>query len=164
MSHRFTRRGLIGTVGVVGAVAAVPVMGTRSGALPSSSGALVTLGTPVRVFDSRALVPPGNGARIVAGESVGVPIGAAIDGGPALAAFVNLTVTETEGSGYLVVRGSVVREGVPLPPTSNINWWASGLTLANLVLTTVGAENFIEVHCSVGATHFIVDLFGWVSA
>jgi len=52
---------------------------------------------------------------------------------------------------------------VPLPETSNINWWTSGLTLANLTLSTVGGENALEVHCEGnGRTHVIVDVQGYV--
>jgi hypothetical protein len=48
-------------------------------------------------------------------------------------------------------------------PTSNINWQPTNQTLANLVLTTVGGENALEVHCDGGGrTHIIVDVFGYV--
>jgi hypothetical protein len=162
MSSSYTRRGLIGAAGMAVILPAAVARTTEPALAAPVSGPLVTLRTPVRVFDSRENVAPTFGAKISANQSVGVTIGAAIDGGPALSAFINVTVTQTEGGGYLVVRGSDLTGELPLPLTSNINWWASGLTLANLVLTTVGGENYIEVHCGAGSTHCIVDLYGWV--
>ncbi len=80
-----------------------------------------------------------------------------------MAAYLNITITQTEGAGYLVVRGSDLSGERPLPPTSNINWSATGQTLANLVLTVVGGENGVEVHAEgSGPTHVVVDLQGYV--
>ncbi len=63
-----------------------------------------------------------------------------------MAVFVNCTITDTEGSGYLVLRGSDLSGERPLPPTSNVNWSTSGQTLANLALCPGRRGNAIEVH------------------
>jgi hypothetical protein len=98
-------------------------------------------------------------------SSVAVTVSSAFADSPtgfALSVFVNCTVTGTEGAGYLVIRGSDLSGEVPLPATSNINWYQSNQTVANMVLSAVGGENAIEVHCEGGATHLIIDVFGYV--
>jgi len=51
---------------------------------------------------------------------------------------------------------------LPDPTTSNINW-ASGMTLANLALSTFCRENSIAVYClGVVRSHVIVDIEGYV--
>ena len=47
-----------------------------------------------------------------------------------------VTVTQTEGAGFLVVTGSDATGLRPDPTTSNVNWWSDAQTLANLVLST----------------------------
>ena len=46
--------------------------------------------------------------------------------------------------------------------TSNINWMSDGQTIANSSLVPVGSENVIDVICTGGETHFIIDLQGYV--
>ena len=126
-------------------------------------GVLVTLSTPVRVFDSRKVTPTWGGTKLASGQSVGIPLGGNFGGGIGISAFVNITITGTTGSGFLIVRPSDGAGNVPLPNTSNINWIAAGVTDANLTLVAVGFESYIEVHCAgSGSTHVIVDLQGYV--
>jgi hypothetical protein len=74
-----------------------------------------------------------------------------------------VTVTETEGAGFLRVFASDLSGEQPVPETSNVNWSANGLTLANLALTGVGGESGVEIFCGgAGRTHVIVDLQGYV--
>lgn len=119
---------------------------------------------PTRVFDSRQNVAPLNGQKLHTGDSVAVTVPADFgDGTIAVAMLVNVTVTQTEGTGYLVLRGSDLTGELPLPGTSNINWYGPGQTVANLVFTDVGGENAIEVHAGGnGAAHVIVDVQGFV--
>jgi hypothetical protein len=127
-------------------------------------GPLVVLFEPFRAYDSRTDAVPLGGAKLRSGESVAVtiPVGQE-EGGFVVAVFVNCTVTDTEGSGYLVVRGSDLSGERPLPRTSNVNWSTSGQTLANLTLCTLGGENAIEVHAGGnGRTHVVVDVQGYV--
>ena len=159
MSRRFTRRGLLGAGG---AAAAIP----RAAGAPAAAavgGTLKTLSNPVRVFDSRA---PGNffGRKLAAGDVVAVAVSGAYEGDDiASAVFVNVTITQTEGAGYLAVVGEDLSGEQPPPTTSNINWSAAGLTLANLALTTVGGEHSIAIWCRGGGrAHVIVDVQGYV--
>lgn len=160
MAHLFSRRrALVGGAAV--AAAAPAVASSQAGA--ATAGQLVTLLTPIRVFDSRDPASVLGGAKLAAGQSVAVTVSSAFEGGFALAVFVNVTVTATEGAGFLVVRGEDLSGERPLPATSNVNWSTSAQTLANLALTTVGGENAIEVHCGgAGRSHVIVDVQGYV--
>ena len=166
MSRLLTRRAVL-CVG--GAVASVP-LATGLGSLPARaapniSGPLVVLGQPERLFDSRTALRSLGGGKLAVGSSVAVTVVTNVPSGDFItAAFLNVTITETEGSGFLVLRPSDLTGEVPLPMTSNINWSTSGVTLANLVLTGVGGENAVEVHAGGlgGRTHIVVDLQGYV--
>lgn len=166
MPQLFSRRKLIG---VGGAAALVPIAANSSigqaASLPTVvTGPVFALFDPIRVFDSRSALPAFGGGKIVAGNSIGVSVGGIVGSGdPPAAVFVNVTITETEGSGFLVVRASDLSGERPLPATSNINWSQSGQTLANLVFTPVGGENHLEVHAEGnGRTHFILDVQGYI--
>jgi hypothetical protein len=170
MSRPISRRRLI----VAGGAASVGAMATgrhrvaavRPATSPTATapGPLVVLLEPVRAYDSRTDTAELGGAKLRSGESVIVTVPVfQEDGGFVSAVFLNCTITETEGSGYLVLRGSDLSGERPLPPTSNVNWSTSGQTLANLALCTVGGENGIEVHAGGnGRTHLIVDVQGYV--
>ncbi len=151
-----------------GAMVASPALTRRAAAAAPAStyGPLVVLRTPLRVFDSRTEPVAIGGGRLVSGQSVAVTVSAAfadIPSGFAHSVFVNCTITQTLGSGYLVIRGSDLTGELPLPSTSNINWTGPGQTLANLVLSEVGGESALEVHCAGGgSTQFIVDVQGYV--
>ena len=134
-------------------------------ALTTRPGPVVTLASPVRVYDSRTDPAPGRSS--CSGDRVAVSMGPAIIQVPAIqlanAVFVNVTITETEGAGFLVITGSVATGLGPDPTTSNINWWSDGQTLANLVLSTLGFESSVSVMCGgAGRTHVICDLCGYV--
>lgn len=166
MAKLFNRRAVIGAGG---AAALVPFVG-REGLVAAAPFPTVVTGVPsilfepVRVFDSRTTPVSLGGGKIVSGSSVGVPVGGVIpNGDPPAAVYVNLTITETEGSGFILVRASDLSGERPLPKTSNINWSSTGQTLANLVLTAVGGENYLEVHAGGnGRTHFILDVQAYV--
>lgn len=161
MSRPFSRRRVLAAGGTA-AVALPLALPTRASAA-ASSGQLKTLIDPVRVFDSREASSVLGGAKFAPGNVVAVAVSGAYDGfDVASAVFVNLTVTQTEGTGFLSVRGEDLSGLLPPPTTSNINWSATGLTLANLTLSTVGGENSIEIHCSGGRAHVIVDVQGYV--
>jgi hypothetical protein len=169
MSRFFSRRHLLGAGGVLAVsplLGPMPLAGAAAPALRdrTTPGPLSAYLPPVRVFDSRQHVAPLNGAKLQPGESVAVTVPADFgDGTFAVAVLVNCTVTQTEVSGYLVIRGSDLSGERPLPTTSNINWYAPNQTLANLTFTDVGGENALEVHNGgPGATHFIIDVQGFV--
>ncbi len=156
--------GPIGAIGVVGAagVVAAPAAGAQSppGSVPGQP--LVILTEPMRLLDTRVSTASRPAAKLQPGQSVGVTV-PSLDGNIVIAAYLNLTVTQTVGAGYLVVRGSDLSGERPLPQTSNVNWSTSGQTLANLVLTAVGGENGVEIHAAgTGPTDVVVDLQGYV--
>lgn len=169
MSHSLSRRKLIGAGGAV-ALAPIVLDGSIAYAAPATlvTGPVYVLVDPVRVFDSRTEPPGSGGGRLSGGSSVGVPFGfpvAAVSGGThsPSAVYINITVTDTLGGGYIVVRPSDPTGEKPLPPTSNVNWSTNGQTLANLAFVAIGDETYIEVHAGgPGSTHFIVDLQGYI--
>ena len=132
------------------------------GATPA--GPLVVYFEPIRVFDSRTEPVSLGGGKLSAGNSVAVTVpGAFEDGTIAVAVFINCTITDTEGAGYLLIRASDLSGERPLPKTSNINWSTTGQTLANFAIVPVGGENALEVHAGGGGkTHFVVDVQGYV--
>lgn len=169
MSRSMSRRKLIGAGG---AMAFAPVVFNASvvDAAPATirTGPVYVLVDPMRVFDSRTAPPASGGGRLTTGNSVGVPLGlpvSSVSGGmhaPA-AVWINITVTDTLGAGFVVVRPSDPTGERPLPPTSNVNWSTNRQTLANLALVAIGDETYIEVHAGgAGSTHVIVDLQGYI--
>jgi hypothetical protein len=143
-------------------VATAPAASAASppGAVPGQP--LVVLLTPMRLLDSRVSTPGGPAGKLQPGQSFGVTV-PSLDGNPVVAAYLNVTVTQTVGAGYLVVSASDLSGQRPRPATSNVNWSTTGQTLANLVLTAVGGENGVEVHAEgSGPTDVIVDLQGYV--
>jgi hypothetical protein len=169
VSHSISRRKLIGAGGAI-ALAPIVLDGSIANAAPSTirTGPVYVLVDPVRVFDSRTAPQGSGGGRLSTGSSVGVPFGlpvAAVSGGAhsPSAVYINITVTDTLGGGYLVVRPSDPTGEKPLPSTSNVNWSTNAQTLANLALVAIGDETYIEVHAGgAGSTHFIVDLQGYI--
>lgn len=161
MSRLLSRRRLIAAGGV--AAVATPLVHASPAAAAVSGGTLKTLVQPMRVFDSRR---PDNffGRKLSAGDVVSVAVSPAYQGDDfASAVFVNITITQTEGAGHLAIVGEDSSGDMPPPSTSNINWSTSGVTLANLALSTVGGEHSIAIWCGgFGSTHVIVDVFGYV--
>ena len=160
MTRLLSRRRVLGAGG---AAALVPVVSrpTAAGAA-TLGGQIVTLRTAIRVYDSRTDSILG-GAKLGPGDSLDVAVSSALEGNLALAVFVNCSITETEGSGFLVMRPTDTSGEAPFPATSNINWWTSGLTLGNAALVAVGSENSIEIHCrGAGRAHVIIDVQGYV--
>jgi len=162
MSRLFTRRAMVVAAG--GAATLSPVA-FRSGLARAAqpSGPLITLLTPLRVYDSRTDTGLLGGAKLVAGSAITVTVSVPDETRLLMAAFLNVTITETEGSGFLRVSGSDPSGERPIPVTSNINWSQNGQTLANLVLTTVGSESGVDISAGgAGRTHVVVDVQGYV--
>lgn len=160
-SSRLSRRRVIVAGGA--AAVAVPLVARPAAAAASSAGTLVVLSQPVRVFDSREASSVLGGDKFTVGDAVAVTVSAAYDPELASAVFANVTVTDTEGAGFLTVWAGDASGLVDPPGTSNVNWGAAGLTLANLALTQIGQENSIEIRCGgAGSAHVIVDIQGYV--
>ena len=156
--------GPVGAMGVIGAatLTGAPAAGAQTPSGGIAGEPLIILRDPMRLVDTRVSLPGGGPAKLQPGQSMVATV-TSLDGRIVTAAYLNVTVTGTVGAGYLVVRGSDLSGERPLPPTSNINWSASGQTHANLVLTSVGGENGVEVHCEgTGPTDVVVDLQAYV--
>ena len=148
-----TRRSLLGAAPVALAGAALVSRPSAAHALDVSGGTL-TLVEPFRLLDSR--VDPG--AKYATGDTatLTVPDLSTVHG-----VILNVTITGTEGSGFVRVANKVV-----LPaPTSNINWSAAGQTLANLAIvrTTAGASTVTLQFAGDGKTHVVIDVIGYIS-
>lgn len=170
MPQLFTRRKMIGVGGATALAPIATMSAVARAAAPTDTvtGPVIVLIEPIRVFDSRTAPPGLGGGKLVSGSSNGVSVGLLVERGLVTdprAVFVNVTITDTEGAGYLVVRASDLVGDRPLPRTSNINWSTNGQTLANLVVTTVGGENTLEVHAGgSGRAHYILDVQGFIPA
>ena len=163
MVRRLSRRRLIAST----AIGSPLVLAGRSAtAAAAPAGMLRTLSQPVRVFDSREPSSVLQGAKFRTGDVVAVTVSGAYEGDElATAVFVNITITQTEGAGYLALQADDLSGLAPPPTTSNINWSTGGVTLANLALSAVGGEHAVAVHCGGNAaarTHVVVDVQGYV--
>lgn len=151
----------IPTTGFVGDIVAVKnhlyyCYASNSGSNPKwakMSGSLVILPSSQRAYDSRSGAGP-----LSAGQTRDIGLTAA-SGFPAgvSAALLNLTITNTSGVGYLTVFST----GTGFPGTSNINWFTTGMTIANNATSAVNASGLVTVFCGGGSTDFILDVLGY---
>ena len=162
MSRLFTRRRMIVAVG--GATAMSPVaLGATSAAAAPPSGQLITLLTPLRLYDSRTDTTLLGGEKLVAGQAITITVAVPDEDRFLMAVFLNVTITESEGAGFLRVNGTDSSGERPAPITSNVNWSQDDQTLANLVLTSVGSEAGVDIFAGgSGRTHVVVDVQGYV--
>jgi hypothetical protein len=162
MSRLFTRRGMVVALG--GAATMSPVaLRASPAAAAQPSGPLITLLTPLRIYDSRTDTVLLGGAKLAADSAIIVTVFVPDEARLLMAAFLNVTITDTEGAGYLRVSGTDSSGERPVPVTSNINWSQSGQTVANLVLTSVGSESGVDIFAGgSGRTHVVVDVQGYV--
>lgn len=160
MPRVLSRRSLFATLGGTAAAAVVPA--TAAHAQTPPPGLLVVHRTPVRVADTRTDSFPGR--KLQSGDDAAFSVGAGLgEDAFASSVFLNVTITETEGAGFLAVRGEDSSGLEPPPRHSNINWFSNGVTLANLVLSTVGSENSVAILCGGnGKTHIVLDVLGYV--
>ena len=109
--------------------------------------------TPARLLDTRSSV------RLGAGEARPVKV-VGVNGVPANAESVvlNLTSTETSTDTYVTVYPG----GKERPVSSNLNP-EPGKDKANQVIVPVGADGTVNVFNHDGATHVVLDVFGYYS-
>ncbi|MFZ9043016.1 MAG: hypothetical protein ACO225_15210, partial [Ilumatobacteraceae bacterium] len=142
----------------VGALLAVALLG---GVVPSSGVAATSAlqskfvpAGPIRVMDTRTTLPfvPGRGSSEVLGigGSNGVPASAT-------AVVLNVTITESIGSGY--VQLFPTGRGTP-GASSNLNVPGPGSTIANLVIVPLGDNGQVSFFNHAGG-HLVADLFGY---
>jgi hypothetical protein len=119
----------------------------------------VQLVAPLRAYDSRF----GDGT-LASGQQRGISLESVAPVPGAGSALINLTIDQTEGSGYLTVWSPVGEDGSGPPNTSNINWSASNQILANLVVVKLVGDHgdrFSVLAGGNGRTHVIVDVMGY---
>jgi len=136
------------TAGAFHAITPTRVYDSRVGS-PGPSGPLLGLAT----FNTRTIsVADGRNANGVVTSPNLVPAGAT-------AVAANVTVTGTQGVGYLAINPG----GVTAVTASTINWFGSNQDLANGVILTLNSNRELTVVCGDGgvATHFIVDISGY---
>ena len=123
---------------------------TADGAPAARDGLFVPV-APHRVLDTRTALRPAGGDTVV------LPLPEAVAAG-ATAVVLNVTATETAEAGFV----TVWPDG-PLPLASNLNVTGAGQTVANHVVTPLGADGAVRLFTYRGA-HLVADLTGWYGA
>ncbi len=158
----------LGVLAASPAAASPAAVQTKTAATVTPSLEGYTPVTPVRICDTR---PEGTGVTLNQCNGTGgagAPLGGgatmnvAVAGansvpGTAIAAVLNVTVTDTTAGSYL----TVWPEGVTQPTASNLNWNA-GQTVPNLVEVGLGTNGAVSVYNAVGSTNVVIDLEGYV--
>ena len=132
----------------------VDVQSYVAGGTVSDAGAVVPV-TPSRLWDTRqhAVVGSNQALDVQVTGVAGVPVGAT-------AVFLNVTVADPRGAGYL----TAFPAGEAKPATSNLNF-VPGLTVPNMALVKVGANGSISIlDGSSGTAQIVVDIEGYVTA
>jgi hypothetical protein len=124
----------------------------------SSAGEYVAGLNPTRIADTRSgSGQPYAGDTLAAGASLTVAGFSTAPSSSAAALALNVTVTNTQSSGYLTVYPA----GTTRPLASNLNW-TSGQTVAGRVLSeTNSAGSFTLYNGSSGTVDIVVDESGW---
>jgi hypothetical protein len=154
MPAALSRRGLFGALtGVVGAaVLGEAVSAAPAGATAGIATPIQLLTPPMRIQDTRD-----GGTKLAGGSTLQVFVPGLIGQG-IVGAFLNVTITETEGAGFLRVDAA---NATATNATSNVNWWGPGLTLANLVAVPAeGTRGIVVTAGGAGRTHVVIDLVG----
>jgi hypothetical protein len=123
------------------------------------------------VFDSRKALP-GPAAKILPGAPrvISVKDGRNIDTGAVttpdllpvgtLAIAANITVTATDGSGWLCASPG----DAPAVTASSLNWNGANQSVANGLALKLDSQRRLKIFVSTSATHVIVDVNGYYRA
>jgi hypothetical protein len=130
-----------------------------NGGVGAAGGGLTPI-PPARVYDSRQ-----SGGKLANGEERPVSVATALSGAPvvplgATAAFITLTVTDTEGPGGYV---AAFQPGTPWSGTSSVNWFGAGQNLATAAMVALGSDRDLILRGGTANTHVIVDVTGYVA-
>jgi len=156
---RVLRTVLVGTAATALAIAgSVYVLASpASAAAPVGAVGTYTPVAPKRILDTRnglgapkRIVGPNGIIHLQVGGRGGVPATGVS------AVILNLTVTGTQGNGYL----TAYPDGVARPIASSINF-ARGETRANSVTVGVGANGFVNIFQSSRGANVIADVAGY---
>ncbi len=124
--------------------------------------------TPARVFDSRLAAMPSSGkfrantnrvidARDARHVETGKVVARNVVPPGATAITYNLTVTNTDGPGYVFLAPGNATQIT----ASSINYAAPGTTIANGGTVKLDAQRRLKAFCAVGGTDVIVDVTGY---
>jgi hypothetical protein len=136
--------------------------GAIRGQLANAVTSTVLLPVPLRAYDSRL----GDG-KLQAGQTrtIGLSTGKDAAGNNviavptgATAAVVNLTITDTEGAGFVKMYSAAISE----PATSSINWSESDQNLAVSTPVAIDGQARIKLTGGVNATNVVVDVIGYI--
>jgi hypothetical protein len=122
-------------------------------AVQSGVGELRTLAEPTRAYDSRTA---GVSGRLVIGTPRAVDLSASVPAG-ARAALVTVTVTQTEGGGFVTAYSNAL---TTTPATSTVNWTAPNSDVATTTTVAV-SDSKIKLLAGQNSTHVIVDVIGY---
>ena len=151
------RRQMIGAgLGVLGGAVALSALASPSAEAAAEASARFYAYGPQRITDSRS------GAGKINREATrNISLSSVFASGFALTAIINVTVTATEGAGYL----TLWEAGQTKPSTSNISWWGSGQGYGNMAFVGLRSSDVnLSVYCSgnlSARTHYIIDLLGY---
>ncbi len=125
----------------------------------SDDGRIVTQ-APQRLFDTRPGAAPGPKGLVPSASAITVPVlgRAGVPATGVTAVVLNVTVTETEGPGFVTAFPS----GTTRPTASSINVNRQGETVANQVIVPLGVDGAISLFTLSGA-HLVADVFGYVT-
>ncbi len=126
------------------------VYGVTVGHQPPAQGFVPFAGGLPRAYDTREA-----GGKFQVGEERTVALGAAGVRG----AVLNVTLTETEGSGGFA---AVFPAGITWPGNSSVNWSTPDQNVANMVITAVDAQGRITIRVGAAPTHVVIDRIGWL--
>jgi hypothetical protein len=145
----FTALGL--TVG--SAVVAESLRGGPAAAVAGNAASVQLTNPPFRIIDTR----DPSSTKLVTGNTLDVFVPGLLGAG-VVGALLNVTITNTEGAGWLRLDAS---NSTAANNTSNINWWTSGLTLANLAAVPAEGTRGVTVTAGgSGRVDVIIDLVG----
>jgi hypothetical protein len=115
---------------------------------------------PARILDTRSSLG-GHQGPLGPNDSMNLPVTGSLSPVPAGADAVvaNFTVTDTTASSYL---GVYPGDQASPPLISDLNW-PPGLTIANLVVTKLGAQS-LDIYNKSGSTNVVADVEGWYSS
>ena len=109
---------------------------------------------PTRLMDTRSRL---GGAALGQAQTRALPmVGTAGIPPTATAVALNVTATEPNSASFVTVWPS----GTPRPTASSLNM-VPGQTVANMVVTGIGADGSVSLYNHGGTTQLIVDVTGW---
>jgi len=137
-------------------------LGAIRGQLGNAQQSTVLLPIPLRAYDSRLAdgpLPAGQTRTIglATGKETGGTSMLAVPPG-ATAAIVTLTITQTQGAGFVKLYSAAISE----PATSSINWSAPDQILSVSTPVAVDGQGRVKITAGVNATQVVIDVVGYI--